>query len=154
MDNTQQITERIAIENRMRGGASWFFWIAGLSVINSVIMIFGGDMNFVVGLGITQIVSALLISMGTAGKAIAIAATVLIAALFVLFGIKARQLKGWAFITGMIIYGLDGLLFLAVPDFLSIGFHVFALFFIFRGMQAARTLSTMTAAEPAAQTAQ
>lgn len=44
---------------RIRKGASWFYWIALLSFINSVIMFSGGNTTIVFGLGITQIANAL-----------------------------------------------------------------------------------------------
>jgi len=40
----------------------------------------------------------------------------------------------------MILYGIDGLLFLFVQDYLSIGFHVFALYGIYKGFAASREL--------------
>ena len=41
----------------MRGllGAHWFYWVAGLSVVNWIILHQGGGLRFVVGLGITVI---------------------------------------------------------------------------------------------------
>ena len=36
-------------------GANWFFWIAGLSLVNSLIILFSGEWSFIVGLGATQI---------------------------------------------------------------------------------------------------
>jgi hypothetical protein len=63
---------------------------------------------------------------------------VLIAGLFVLFGYLANRGKRWAFIVGAVLYGLDALIFLMVPDFVSIGFHVFGLVIILNGMRAAK----------------
>ncbi|MCP4560303.1 MAG: hypothetical protein GY837_07230, partial [Bosea sp.] len=36
-----------------RSGANWFYWIAGLSIANSLVILFQGEWGFVVGLGIT-----------------------------------------------------------------------------------------------------
>ena len=36
-------------------GASWFYWIAGLSAINSVVYLSGSDWSFLAGLGLTQL---------------------------------------------------------------------------------------------------
>ena len=44
-------------------GARWFWWIAGLSLVNSVILHSGGGTSFVIGLGFTQIVDALFQSL-------------------------------------------------------------------------------------------
>jgi len=59
MADTTTTVDRSKLENQVRSGASWFFWIAGLSVINAVILLAGGSWNFLIGLGITQFVSAL-----------------------------------------------------------------------------------------------
>ncbi len=46
-------------EAAVKSGANWFVWIAILSIINSVIVTMNGNLNFIIGLGITQIVDAL-----------------------------------------------------------------------------------------------
>ena len=46
--------------------------------------------------------------------------------------------REWAFVLGMVVYGIDGAIFLVVQDWIGVGFHAFALFMIFRGYQAAR----------------
>ena len=39
----QLIAARMAVEARLKGAASWFYWIAGLSLINSIIVAAGGN---------------------------------------------------------------------------------------------------------------
>jgi hypothetical protein len=51
-------------------------------------------------------------------------------------GYLSLQKKNWAFIAGMILYFIDALIFLMVPDYLSIGFHAYALYRIFVGFKA------------------
>ncbi len=125
-----------------QSGANWFYWIAGLSLINSVVvLLLQGQWSFVIGLGITQIFDA--VAMATAEetfgeaaltfKFIAFALDVLVALFFVLLGWLAKTRHTWAFVVGMVLYALDGLLFLVVQDWVSIGFHGVALFYIFRG---------------------
>ena len=48
-------THLTALEQQGRAGASWFYWVGGLSLVNSAIMLFGGGITFVFGLGITSI---------------------------------------------------------------------------------------------------
>ena len=69
--------------------------------------------------------------------------TLLWSALVVLFGWLARKRMGWAFILGMLLYFVDGLIFLLVQDWLSIGFHAFALFCIFGGYASLKKLAQM-----------
>ena len=44
----------VEIERSMRNGANWVYWIAGLSMVNSIVAAFGSELNFVVGVGVTQ----------------------------------------------------------------------------------------------------
>jgi len=140
--------EQLRLEGTLRNGASWFYWIAGLSVVNTAIILSGGQWSFIVGLGITQVIDSvahhvtLEAEAGTVlvAKVMAGGFDLLVAGMFVLFGWLACQRKAWAFVVGMVLYALDGMLFLLVSDFLSLGFHGFALFCIFAGFQALRKL--------------
>lgn len=143
--------EKLKVQNQLKGGARWFFWIAGLSLVNSLILFAGGEWGFICGLGITHIIDAigLMVSeeIGTVGKVAAFVFNLIPAGLFVVFGVFARKRYSWAFILGMIFYTLDGLLFLLVMDLLSIGFHIFALFFIYGGLKAGKRLSELEAGD-------
>ncbi len=131
-------------------GANWFYWIAGFSVVNSLVSLLQGGWGFIVGLGITQVVDAIAAAIlqeqgdGTGLiRVIALGASVFFAGLFVLFGWLANQGQGWAFISGMVLYLLDGLLFLLVQDWMSLVFHAFALYCMFNGYTALRRLKVM-----------
>jgi hypothetical protein len=137
---TQAIEQQIKLEHQLKLGANWFYWIAGFSVVNSVLMATGSNWGFIVGLGITQIISAFGAAaakdLGSTATVIAFVFTLIAAGIFVLFGVFANKRYIWAFIVGMVLYALDGLLFLLIQDWLSIGFHVFALFCIYSGLKA------------------
>ncbi len=141
------IKENLKIENRFKSGANWFFWIAGLSLINSIILLAGGQWSFIVGLGITQIIDTIGLEIakeaGIIGNIIASVFDVLAAGIFIVFGVFSRKRYSWAFIIGMILYALDGLLFLLVQDILSIGFHIFALCCIYGGFNANKLLKSI-----------
>ena len=134
------------LENQLKSGASWFYWIAGLSVINSVVALAGSQWGFILGLGVTQLIDAVGKGIGGAGLAVALVLDLIAAGVFVLFGVFAHRRQAWSFIIGMVLYGLDGLLFLLGGDFMGVGFHVFALFCIFSGYSALRKLKQ--AAQP------
>jgi hypothetical protein len=138
-ERSAAIEEKLKIENRARSGAHWFFWIAALSLINSIITMAGSEWGFIIGLGITQVFDAIGAELGT--RAIAFGFNVLVAGVFVFFGVFARRRRNWSYIVGMILYALDGLLFLAAGDILSIGFHIFVLYWIFTGYRANRALA-------------
>ena len=137
------------LEAQQKSGANWFYWIAGLSLVNSGVMLAGGDWGFIVGLGITQLADA--IGMAAAeemGAGIGLRAFVFgfdafVAGIFVFFGFLAGKRHNWAFVVGMALYAADGLLFLLVADWLSLGFHAFALFGLFGGLTAGRKLAAL-----------
>lgn len=144
-----ELQRRLAAQ--AKSGAQWFYWIAGLSLINSVIQLTGGTWSFVVGLGVTQIVDAIAAAVASQGggsggalRAIALVADLGAAALFVLFGVLAAGGKRWAFLVGMVLYAIDGLIVLKFADFVSAGFHAFACYGLYRGLAASRQLALMT----------
>ena len=139
---------------QLRGGANWFYWIAGFSAINSVIYIFGSPIAFLAGLGFTQLAEQLVdigIENGlpSALKVVAIVLNFVVVAIFALFGYYANKRFSAAFIIGIVLYLLDGLLLLLLGIVLSAGFHAFALFFIIRGFLACRTLNSQQKGVPA-----
>lgn len=132
-----------ALLRAQRSGGSWFFWIAGLSLINTVVIHTGGTFNFVIGLGLTAIADTVFSSPDVHLPILAYIFDAFVLGIFALFGVFARKGHLWAFITGMVLYALDAVLYVVLPDtpdWLSIGFHAFALFSIWGGLQAARKL--------------
>ncbi len=133
---------RLRLEGQIRSGASWFYWIAGMSVINTVISMAGGGTSFVIGLGFTQVVSAvasILIKEGADPSllnVLAFAINLAISAVFVVFGIFARKPRRWAFIAGIAIYLLDAVVFLLAQDWMSLIFHAIALYGLYSGFRA------------------
>lgn len=124
-----------------RSGGSWFYWIAGLSLINSISAFAGSTWRFVIGLGVTQILDLFGNKLGPSGKIVVLGLDLLVAGVFILFGVFAVKGQAWAFIVGMVLFTLDGLIFLLAQDWLGIGFHVFVLYCLFRGFNASRQLN-------------
>ncbi|HEV7224639.1 MAG TPA: hypothetical protein VGN42_18155 [Pirellulales bacterium] len=139
-----------AVERQQLSGANWFFWIAGLSLVNTAILISGGGVNFVVGLAVTAIIAAVAAgaeqnvdpSTAIVIKAVAFAVCASAAGVFAGFGFFARRGHVWAFVIGMLLYLIDGLIYLAFGDLLSAGFHAYVLFCLFHGCKAARMLNS------------
>jgi hypothetical protein len=137
------VTERLKLENQFRSGANWFFWIAAMSLINSVVGFFGGQWGFVIGLGVTQVIDA--IFTGEAPSVVGPMLTAGVAGIFVACGHFAREGRRSAFIGGMVLYVLDSLIFVVVRDFLAIAFHGFALYCLVKGMHAKDQLDSLPA---------
>jgi hypothetical protein len=131
-----------------RAGANWLIWIAGLSLVNSVLFVAGSNWAFFLGLGATQFVDAFgkEIITGTTGQVLALAVDVVIAGIFVGLGLVSRNGAQWSFIVGMVLLVLDALLLAFVTDWAAVAFHGLALFFIVRGFQASRRLAAMRTA--------
>jgi len=130
--------EHQALERQRRGGGQWFYWIAGLSLINAALALSGQQWRFILGLGVTQLVQEMTASgsPGTIGGLVSVALIVV----FAVLGQRATVGHGWAFLVGMILFGLDGLLFVLIQDWVGVAFHAFVLLMIGRGYAAARQL--------------
>jgi hypothetical protein len=137
------VNERLRLETQFRNGANWFFWIAAMSLINSMVVFFGGQWGFVIGLGLTQVIDALLASQGP--SVVGPLLTAGVAGVFVACGHFAREGRRAAFIGGMVLYVLDSLIFVVVRDYLAIAFHGFALYCLIKGMHAKDQLDNLSA---------
>jgi len=126
---------------QMKSGAGWFYWIAALSLVNSFAAFTGSDWRFILGLGITQIIDAFGQSVEGAGKIIALVLSLIVAGVLIGLGVLAGKRHTWAFIVGMVLFALDGLIFLLPQDWIGVAFHAFVLYCFFRGVQACRTLN-------------
>lgn len=135
---------------QLKRGASWFYWIAGLSLVNSLIFVFGGNVSFIAGLAYTQIIDAVVDASISAGAStslngVAIILDFILVAIFALFGYYANKAINAVFIIGIIIYVIDGLLWIFLDSYLAAAFHAYALFMIFRGLSASMEINKFNA---------
>ena len=145
VDETEEMENTLRLKHQVSSGAGWFYWIAALSMVNTITYVLNYDWSFINGLGITQIIDGIAYEFTGGLKVAFFGADVFIALIFVYLGYCAGKRKNWAFIVGLIAYTLDALIFFLVNDFLSIGFHVFALFGIFTGLKASKQLIKVNA---------
>jgi hypothetical protein len=150
--NSQELQKMMVVANlqrRMKSGASNFYWIAGLSVVNSLMTLFGSGFYFVIGLGITLLIDNLVfgISGELGGSPLVLGLGFLFSlvfdAIFAIFGYFASKGQRWAFVVGMVLYALDGLLMLAFKDWIGFAFHLFFLLGVWNGLQALRKLNAL-----------
>jgi hypothetical protein len=125
-----------AYDSAIKSGGGWFYWIAGLSLINTIIVLAHGNISFVVGLGTTQIFDYAAREYPGAAP-IAIFMNLIIVGIYVMFGYFGCKRARWAFITGITLYSLDTLLVLIAQEWRMLIFHGFALFCISKGLAAA-----------------
>src|SRR5262249_57537687 len=133
--STAAVEQKLRAEQIVKNGASWFLAIAGLSILNSVLAMSGTGFHFIFGLGITEIVDAIGRQGGTTGSALGLVVNLFIAGVFYMFWHFARRGEKWAFVAGMALYAIDGLILVPFKDFLSVAFHAYALFRMYGGMQ-------------------
>jgi len=132
------------LNQRYRSGANWLYWIAGLTLITSIVGLLGGGWRFFLSLGVTQLIDGIAVyaadSLGEATKVIAIVLDIFITAMFAGFAYLANKRQLWAYVAGMIVFLLDGLLSLAIFDWIGILVHGFVLFMMIRGYMAGREM--------------
>jgi hypothetical protein len=140
-----------------RNSARWFWWIAGLSAINSIASLIQAEYSMVLGLGVTQILDGLYagaLSTTTTGtgalilQAIYVVFLALAIGFFYQIGVMARELRLTAYLVGMIVYALDGLIFALFQDWIGVGFHLFVLFMLWGGFGIARAIRAVERAVP------
>lgn len=140
--------EILILKSQVESGSNWFLWIAGLSLVNSLLVLANIEWGFFFGLGITQLIDAIALEVGgdsnNTAKIVAFAFDVIAASVFALFGLLSKKGRCWAFVVGMVLYVLDAMLFLLVKDFFGLAFHGFALYCIINGYKASRALRDKT----------
>ena len=142
--NANTVIANAALERRVKSGAGWFFFIGGVSLVNSIVVMSGNSWRFVIGLGITDIIAGFSARLESAGMTVGILLNLLVLAMFAVFGIFARKGHSWSFILGMICYALDALLFVLLGlQMANVIFHGIALVFMFLGLQANMKLKAM-----------
>lgn len=113
-------------------GARWFWWIAGLSLLNTAAFAAQANASFSLGLAFTQLAHA--VFQSNAGVAYAIDA--FFVGGFLLVGHQAQRGQAWAYVLGGGVYLCDALVDLKFGAPLPVVFHGVVLLFIVRGYQA------------------
>jgi len=113
--------------------ASWFLWLAGLSMVNSLLASSGVGLRFIFGLGITQLIDSFAHEAGSTSMLLTLFINACIAGIFVLFWFFAKQGHKWAFLVGMGLYVIDGLILLPGGLWLDAAFHLWVLYRLYQG---------------------
>jgi hypothetical protein len=129
------------LERRARVGASWFYAIAVLSLINSAMAMSSSGAMFIAGLAVARKLFDFSDSLGSGGTTVAFVLSAVASGMFAVFGFFAGKRHSWSYIAGMVLYGLDALLYVFDGFWLGVAFHVFVLFRLFRGLQACQQLT-------------
>jgi hypothetical protein len=106
-----------------------FYYIAALSVVNTVIALAGVPIALAIGLGITRMIDA---SLGRESLPVALLLDVIVASMFVALGFFATKGNKAAFLIGLVLYGLDMVLLFSdaarhIPSLLVHGYFIYML---------------------------
>jgi hypothetical protein len=138
---------RLQSEQRLKSSARWYYWIAGLTLVTSLMAISGSGWRFIVSLGLTQVIDAIAIelatNLGSVPKIIALVLDVIISGVFVFLGFMAGKRHSWSFIVGIILFGFDSLIFVVGSDWIGVAFHAYVLVCLFMGFNASRKLNAL-----------
>ncbi|OPZ90357.1 MAG: hypothetical protein BWY75_00768 [bacterium ADurb.Bin425] len=131
-------------EAAFKSSASWFFWMAGCTVVN-LFMVFTKS-NFGLALGMSDSLMMAFVNLlkppsTETGALIAfggvIASNVLYIALMAVFGIFAGKGKVWAYSLGLSLALVDGIFCLLGNEWIGTAVHGMAVWFIFQGLRLA-----------------
>ena len=122
------------LDQRIRSGASWFYWIAALTFITSACWFAQVNFSFALGLGVTRHIDYRL----GYSPAVSLTLDVLICGVVALLGYFAIRRQNWAFIAGLTILALDTALSVQQEAWFSVAFHAWAIVSIFMAFRASR----------------
>lgn len=148
--------EEAELLQALHNGTNWFYWIAGLSFINTVLYSLGANISFRLGLGITLLVDDIAhdpapqhADVVAAFKIIAMIVDPVCIGLTALWGLLGRNGQNWAILVGGLCIILDTLVLVwivamgGVAVILSIVVHCLAIRAIFGAMTASRRLEDL-----------
>lgn len=130
-------------KNIIKNSASWFLWIAIFSSCNIVALIFHQNLHFVAGLAINYAILGMMDgirrALGIDLMPLGFFLTFVVSGLFLWIWTKSKKENQKIFLTGLVIYGIDTVLFIFTKEWFSVAFHIFAFWMLFVGY---RTLLT------------
>ncbi len=134
-------------------GPGVFYYIAGISLLNSVLIIF--KVGFYGSLAITTLISGigLVIAESVNGgtmasfiiNAIAFLINAVIAGIVAGFGYISGKGHAWAYVVGMIAYTVDALIMLWLGDWIEVLVHLYVLYLLWKGWSALRKINVTIA---------
>ncbi len=137
-----------AIPASVRAGARWFFWIVGLTVVDSILTAMGSHLHRFTGLGITALIDEFANHSGRGELQIIVDGWVTVG--FLYCGYCALEGRKWAFLLGMAAYAVDSAMLAAAGNYLSFAFHAIIFAAIFRGFAALRRVASSEPSNAAA----
>lgn len=123
------------LRKAMKSTGSTFLWIAGLSLLNTILVLTKTNIMMLGGLGITLVIDVLFSQAGAQIQPIGFGINITIAFMFVALGMWAGKGHKLAFYIGMGLYALDACLYLFIQDWINIAFHGYFLYLLYKGLK-------------------
>ena len=135
----------------VKRGANWWYWIAALSLVDTLSNLVKHPISFAIGTNLTEWIDYFANQPGvtTTAKVGGTVASLVILGVIAFWGYICGRGVRWAFVVGMALYGLDGLLSLPERDWVGLGFHAYAIYRIGIGFSAALKLHQINQAAKA-----
>ncbi len=128
---------KLELLNARNSGVSWINTVALFAIINSALTFMEVNLRFIFGLGVADIAAFMAQASESSGaKVVAIGITLSGTAMFYALGHQARKGATWAFGLAMVLYSLDGMLWVLGQQWLEVACHAFAVYMMFQGMRA------------------
>lgn len=145
------IDTKLKLRSQMASSANWFFCIAVLSIVNTLLYLGRSNINFLAGLGVTQLSDVLFAPLArrifsNSGMIIEVAPlliSVAVSGFFVVCGLATRKGDKRIFIIGMVFYGIDALIVLYFQNWLALGVHVLLLVTLYTGIKTIQKLEEL-----------
>ena len=138
--------DRAYLADRAASGANWFYWLAALSLGNSIWAFFNAGVSFWFGPGVTLFADLVGEQGGPGWKLAGLGFGIFFAAALALIGVFARR-KEAVFLAGILLYLLDTALVLLVQAWIHLAVHAYVLFRLVQGWLALRNLKALGPAD-------
>ena len=134
--------QRAILWRRIQYAGNWWYWIAGITIVNTVLLFSHSTWGFAIGTGITDVVYGFTtVYPGFLVPGVVI--EIMIVGLIGLWGYLCQRGMLWAFWVGLILYGVDTVLEVLMKQWIGAAFHAYAIYSIYQGVVAINLLKKL-----------
>ncbi|MBS1994074.1 MAG: hypothetical protein JSS83_26370 [Cyanobacteria bacterium SZAS LIN-3] len=143
-----------AQRQKIASSAGWFLWIAGCTFINIILYSIKNDTRLVLGATTVEVAAIIFNDLSALSPEVKIIITYVIgiigSGIYLALMKPASQGRIWAFVIGIVLYGLDGVANVLMQAWMGTAIHAWGLYSLAGGVQAAMALKKLNPpSEPA-----
>jgi hypothetical protein len=128
-----------ALRADSRSDANYFFWAAGLAALGTGLL--PVRLTILVSIGAVDLLSLYGTPLGSLYPLALYGAAVMWVLILVALGFAARGGRRWAFLAGLVLYGVDMIALIVTFSAWAFGVHAFFVFKWFEGQKALKDLN-------------